>query len=155
MSDENPACPNSEPGFASALHVGSPNIGDRVEFMRRVAGVLDRRWLTNDGMLVAELESRLAHFLGVRHCIPTGSGTVALELAIRGLDLTGEVIMPSFTFVAAAHALQWQNITPVFCDIEPVHHLIDPSCIEKLITPRTTGSLAVHLWASHAMSMRS
>jgi dTDP-4-amino-4,6-dideoxygalactose transaminase len=74
------------------------------------------------------------------------NATVALEIAIRALDLTGEVIVPSFTFVATAHALQWQHITPVFCDIDPHTHNINPRKIEHLITPRTTGILGVHLW---------
>ncbi len=61
-------------------------------------------------------------------------------------ELSGEVIVPSFTFVATAHSLQWQEITPVFCDIDPATHNIDPERIEALITPRTTGIVGVHLW---------
>jgi dTDP-4-amino-4,6-dideoxygalactose transaminase len=72
--------------------------------------------------------------------------TIALLIAIRALDLEGEVIVPSFTFVATAHALQWQQITPVFCDIDPSTHNLDPAEIEQMITPRTSGILAVHLW---------
>jgi dTDP-4-amino-4,6-dideoxygalactose transaminase len=71
---------------------------------------------------------------------------VALEIAIRAAGLKGEVIVPSFTFIATAHALQWQEITPVFCDIEPRTCTIDPDRIEALITPRTTGIIGVHLW---------
>jgi dTDP-4-amino-4,6-dideoxygalactose transaminase len=74
------------------------------------------------------------------------NGTVALEIAIRALDLKGEVIVPSFTFVATAHALQWQEITPVFCDIDPRTHVLDPGVVERMITPRTTGIIGVHLW---------
>jgi dTDP-4-amino-4,6-dideoxygalactose transaminase len=88
----------------------------------------------------------LADLLGVKHCIPMCNGTVALEIAIRALGLSGEVILPSFTFIATAHALKWQEITPVFCDIDPASCNIDPSQIEKLITPRTTGIVGVHLW---------
>ena len=93
-----------------------------------------------------EFESRISDFTGVRHCIATCNGTVALEIAIRALGLTGEVIVPSFTFIATAHALEWQEITPVFCDIDPSTHNIDPSQIERMITPRTTGIIGVHLW---------
>lgn len=134
------------PAFPEPLHVGRPNIGDRAGFMRRIEEILDRRWLTNYGQCVRELEKRLAEFMGVKHCIPICNGTVALELAIRALDLEGEVILPSFTFVATAHALQWQGITPVFCDIDPATHNIDPARVEALITPRTTGIIGVHLW---------
>lgn len=74
------------------------------------------------------------------------NATVALEIAIRAIGLTGEVIIPSFTFIATAHALQWQEITPVFCDVDPETHSINPDRIEELITPRTTGIIGVHLW---------
>jgi dTDP-4-amino-4,6-dideoxygalactose transaminase len=71
---------------------------------------------------------------------------VALEIASRALNLHGEVIVPSYTFIATAHALQWQEITPVFCDMDPATHNIDPAKIERLITPKTTGILGVHVW---------
>ena len=74
------------------------------------------------------------------------NGTIALEIAIRALGLTGEVIIPSMTFIATAHALQWQEITPVFCDIDSVTHNLDPAKVEELITPRTSGILGVNLW---------
>jgi dTDP-4-amino-4,6-dideoxygalactose transaminase len=74
------------------------------------------------------------------------NATVALEIAIRALELKGEVIVPSYTFVATAHALQWQEITPVFADMDPQTHNINPANIERLITPRTTGILGVHVW---------
>ena len=93
-----------------------------------------------------ELEQRVAELMGVKHCICMCNATIALEIAIRAVGLTGEVIVPSFTFVATAHALQWQQITPVFCDIDPVTHNIDPHRIEELITPRTTGIIGVHVW---------
>jgi hypothetical protein len=74
------------------------------------------------------------------------NGTVALEITIRALGMSGEVIVPSLTFVATAHALQWQAITPVFCDISPESLTIDARRIEELITPRTTGIIGVHLF---------
>jgi dTDP-4-amino-4,6-dideoxygalactose transaminase len=127
------------------LHVGRPNLGDRGRFLDRVAGIFERRWLTNDGPLVREFEAKLAAMLGVRHCVVMCNGTVALEIAIRALELKGEVLVPSFTFVATAHALQWQEITPVFCDID-ASHTIDPNEIERHITPKTTGIIGVHTW---------
>jgi dTDP-4-amino-4,6-dideoxygalactose transaminase len=136
----------NEPTFSEKLHVGRPNIGDRSLFLEYVNTILDNRWLTNSGQFVQRLEQELAQFLGVKHCIATCNGTVALEIAIRASELKGEVIIPSFTFIATAHALQWQEITPVFCDIDPQTHVIDPDRIEALITPRTTGILAVHVW---------
>ncbi len=135
-----------EPVFSEKLHVGRPNVGDRDELLNRLNDVLDSKWLTNDGPQVQELESRIANFVGVKHCIAMCNATIAMEIAIRALGLTGEVIIPSMTFVATAHALQWQQITPVFCDIDPATHNIDPRQIEELITPHTTGIIGVHLW---------
>jgi dTDP-4-amino-4,6-dideoxygalactose transaminase len=138
----------SFPAFTEKLHVGRPNIGDRDRFLEHVNAILDNRWLSNNGPFVQQFEQRLSEFLGVKHCIATCNGTVALEIAIRASQLSGEVIVPSFTFIATAHALQWQEITPVFCDIDPVTHTLDPERVESLITPRTTGILGVHLWGT-------
>ncbi len=132
--------------FEEPLHVGRPNLGDRPRLLERINEMLDRKWLSNNGPYVQEFEQRVADLMGVKHCIALCNGTIALEIAIRALELKGEVILPSFTFVATAHALQWQEITPVFCDIDPKTHTIDPNCIEKMITPRTTGIIGVNLW---------
>lgn len=139
-----------EPAFDHPLHVGRPNIGDRERFLSRVNEVLDRRWLTNDGPLVRELEHEIAQRSRVAHCVAITNGTVALEIAFRALGLTGEVIVPSYTFVATAHALQWLGITPAFADIDPKTHQLDVDAVERAITPRTTGILAVHLWGRSA-----
>lgn len=135
-----------EPLFAEKLHVGRPNIGDKSQILSRISDLLDRKWLANRGPLVKEFEQKIANYLGVKHCISTCNGTIALELAIRALGLKGEVIIPSFTFIATAHALQWQEITPVFCDIDPDTHTINPEKVEAMITPRTTGIIGVHIW---------
>lgn len=134
------------PEFADALHVGRPNIGDVESFGRRLREILESRWLTNGGPFVCEFEEAIARFLGVKHCIAMCNGTVAMEIAIRALGLTGEVIVPSFTFIATPHALQWSGITPVFCDIDRATHSINPKCVENLITSRTSGIIGVHLW---------
>jgi dTDP-4-amino-4,6-dideoxygalactose transaminase len=134
------------PAFAEPLHVGRPNIGDRARLLARINDLLDRRWLTNEGPYVQEFERRIAALVGVPHCVAICNGTLALEIAIRAAGLSQEVIVPSFTFVATAHALQWQGITPVFCDVDPRTHTLDPARIEELITPRTTGIIGVHLW---------
>ncbi len=128
------------------LYVGRPNIGNRESLLRRINEMLDRRWLSNDGPFVKEFEARIAELLGVKNCIALCNATVALEIASRALDLHGEVIVPSFTFIATAHALQWQEITPVFCDMDPATHNIDPAKIEQLITSKTTGIIGVHVW---------
>jgi dTDP-4-amino-4,6-dideoxygalactose transaminase len=134
------------PAFRAPMHVGAPNIGDRGRLLERINGLLDRRWLSNHGPLVAELESRIAERLKVRHCIALCNGTVALEIAIRALGMSGEVLVPSFTFIATAHALKWQQIRPVFCDVDVRTHLLDAGRLESYITPQTTGIIGVHTW---------
>jgi dTDP-4-amino-4,6-dideoxygalactose transaminase len=134
------------PAFDEKLHVGRPNIGNRERLLERINDLLDRRWLTNDGPYVGEFEREVAKLLDVRHCVAVCNATLGLEIAIKAMGLAGEVIVPSFTFIATAHALQWQGITPVFCDIDPATHNLDPQRVEALITPRTTGILGVHLW---------
>jgi dTDP-4-amino-4,6-dideoxygalactose transaminase len=134
------------PAFAEPLHVGRPNIGDETRLFERLRDMLDRRWLTNGGRYATELEERLAALLGVRHCVLTCNATVALEILLRALELTGEVIVPSFTFVATAHAVQWTGLTPVFCDVDPATHNLDPAQVEALVTSRTSAILGVHVW---------
>jgi dTDP-4-amino-4,6-dideoxygalactose transaminase len=134
------------PAFDEPLHVGRPNVGDRRRLFDRMRVMLDRNWLSNHGPYVQELERRIAGLVGVKHCIATCNATIALEIVARAAGLTGEVIVPAFTFVATAHALQWQQITPVFCDVKPGTHHVDASLVERMITPRTTGIIGVHLW---------
>lgn len=134
------------PAFAEPLHVGRPNIGERNRFLERVGDIFDRRWLTNSGPYEQAFERRVRKFCGVRECIATCNGTIALELLMRAVGMQGEVIVPSYTFVATAHALQWQEIRPVFCDVDPQTHTLDPVRVRELITPNTTGIVGVHLW---------
>lgn len=138
------------PAFAEPLHVGRPNIGSRETFLRLANEMFDRHWFSNNGPLVQEFEQRIAEHLGVGHCVAMCNGTIALEIAIRALALTGEVIVPSYTFIATAHALHWQGITPVFADIDPATHNLDPAAVRRMITPRTTGIIGVHLWGRGA-----
>lgn len=136
------------PLFAEPLHVGCPNLGNRERLHSRFDELLSRRMLSNDGPFVKSFESEVAAYLGVKHCIAVCNATIGLEIAIRALDLRGEVILPSFTFPATAHALAWLGVTPVFCDVDPTTHNIDPRAAEQLITPRTTGIVGVHLWGN-------
>jgi len=138
------------PAFEQPLHVGRPNIGSREVFLKYVDEIFERRWLSNNGPMVQEFEQRVADHHGVKHCVAMCNGTVALEIAIRALGLVGEVIVPSYTFIATAHALSWQAITPVFADIDPATHNLDPAAVRSMITPRTTGIIGVHLWGRGA-----
>ncbi len=116
--------------------------------MARINDMLDRRWFTNNGPFVQEFERELARYTEVRHAIAMTNATIAQEIAVRAAGIRGEVIIPSFTFVATAHALQWQEITPVFCDVAPGSHHIDPNRVEDMITPRTTAIIGVHVWGA-------
>lgn len=140
----------AKPAFEQALHVGRPNVGSKEEFLDSVSQLLDRNWLTNDGPLVQAFEKAVAEFHSVKHCVAICNGTIALEIAIRALGIEGEAIVPSFSFIATAHALSWQGITPVFADIDPLTHNLDPDAVRRMITPRTTGIIGVHLWGRPA-----
>jgi dTDP-4-amino-4,6-dideoxygalactose transaminase len=132
--------------FDQPLHVGRPNIGSKERFLQLLNEVVDRRWLTNSGPCVEEFEQQLRQLLGVSHCDSMCNATDGLQLAMRAMGLRGEVIVPAFTFIATAHAVQWLGFTPVFCDVDPQTHTIDPARVEELVTPQTTGILGVHLW---------
>lgn len=138
------------PLFGEAVHVGRPNIGHAERFLARARDILDSRWLSNNGPMVIEFEKRICDKLGVKNCVAMCNGTIALEIATRALELRGEVIVPSYTFVATAHALQWQEITPIFADIDPETQNLDPDAVRRMITPRTTGIVGVHLWGRGA-----
>src|SRR5690349_18595511 len=88
------------PAFSELLHVGRPNIGNREQLMARFNDILDRRWLSNNGPSVQELERKIEKLMGVKHCITMCNATIALDVASRALELHGEVIIPSFTFIA-------------------------------------------------------
>lgn len=136
------------PLFSEPLHVGRPNLGDRDALMRRINSVLDRRWFTNDGPLLRELEHRLAQYLEVEHCVAMCNATVALEVLARGLDLSGEVIVPGFTFIATAHAFAWLGLQPVFCDVDPATHTLDAADVAPQVKASTSAIVGVHLWGN-------
>jgi dTDP-4-amino-4,6-dideoxygalactose transaminase len=134
------------PAFAEPRHVGRPNVGDRAGLLERLDDLLDRRWLTNDGPYVKEFERRIGELAEAEHCIAVSSGTMGLQLAARALDISGQVIVPSFTFVATVHALTWLGLEPVFCDVDPGTHTIDPDDLARALTPNTGGIVGVHVW---------
>lgn len=135
------------PHFDRPLHVNKPNAADRERLFRRIEGMLDRRWLS-DGVLVREFETEIARVTGTRHCVATCNGTLAIEVTVAAMGLTGEVIVPSFTFMATAQALRWRGLTPVYCDVDPATHNIDPAHAEGMISPRTSAIMGVHLWGN-------
>ena len=135
-----------KPRLKKAFHVGKPNIPNKEKLLSKFSEVLENEWLTNNGPLVQEFEHKIKQYLGVKHCICVCNATIGLELLQRALDLQGEVIIPSFTFISTANSLRWQKIRPVFCDIKEDTHLIDTDLIEELITEKTSAILAVPIW---------
>lgn len=140
----------ASPAFAHPLHVGRPSLLAQERFLELTRQMLSSGWLTNNGPLVQQFESELQAYLCVRHCISVCNGTVAMLLALRALDLTGEVILPSYTFIATASAVEWMNLTPVFADIDPASHNLSARAVAQQITDRTSAILPVHLWGNAA-----
>jgi dTDP-4-amino-4,6-dideoxygalactose transaminase len=134
------------PTFVAPLHVGRPNLGDRERLFERIAGALDRSRLTNDGPLVREFEGRVREISEVGHAIAVANATLGLQVLVRAMALSGEVIVPAFTFVGTAHAMTWMGVDPVFCDIRSDSPTIDPDMVDRLIGPRTSAILGVHVW---------
>jgi dTDP-4-amino-4,6-dideoxygalactose transaminase len=134
------------PAFAEPVHVGRPNIGDVDRFLSLARSALERRHLTNNGPYLQQLERSIADRLEVEHCVAMSNGTVALELMLRASGLTGDVVVPSYTFIATAHAVSWTGLRPVFADVDPVTHILTPESVDAVITPATSAILAVHLW---------
>jgi dTDP-4-amino-4,6-dideoxygalactose transaminase len=139
-----------EPAFPRPLAVGVPILeaDTRERYHRLMAGAFDRNWLTNDGPLVRQLEEELARLHAVRHCALLCNATMAQVLLLRALDLHGEVVLPSFTFAATAHACAWQGLTPVFCDISPDSLMAGPAEVERAITRETRAVIGVHLFGN-------
>ena len=127
------------------LHVGRPNIGDRMTFYDRTAVIFGRRWLSNNGCYVQSLEETVAKFVGVKHCIAVCNATVGLQVAMKAAGVTGQVIVPAWTHIATAHALSWIGLEPVFVDVNEWHN-IDADVVRSAVTTDTAAILGVHLW---------
>ncbi|HOJ43142.1 MAG TPA: DegT/DnrJ/EryC1/StrS family aminotransferase, partial [Syntrophorhabdaceae bacterium] len=130
------------------IYVTRPSLPPFDEFVEVLKDIWDSRWLTNNGPYHQRFEKALADYLGVKYVSLFANGTLALVTALQALRITGEVITTPYSFVATTHALHWNGITPVFCDIEPEYCSIDPEKIEALITPKTTAILAVHVYGN-------
>lgn len=130
------------------IPVTKPFIPPLEEYQTYLQGIWQRNWLTNHGPLVNELELRLKEYLGLEHLLFLANGTLALQLAIKALDLQGEVITTPFSYVATTSSLVWEGCTPVFADIDPLTLNIDPAKVEAAITPATTAILATHVYGN-------
>lgn len=134
------------PLFDIPLYVGRPNIYDQDALFRRLREASERLWLTNDGPLLLEMESRFSQFLDVKHCIAVANATLGLQLVARALELKGEVLIPSFTFIGTARAMEWTNLRPRFSDVLISRSTLDPDAVRQAMTPAVSAILGVHLW---------
>ena len=132
--------------FTQPIFVTRPLMPDHESYSERLKNVWDSQWLSNGGEQHKQLEAELVERLRVPYLSLFNNGTTALTVAIQALRLQGEVITTPFSFPATTHALAWNNITPVFCDIDPSTMTIDPSKIERHITNKTSAILGVHVY---------
>ncbi len=126
--------------------VTKPFLPPKSTFDLLVAQIWKRNWLTNNGPLVNELELKLKTALSLEHLLFTSNGTIALQMAIKALDLKGEIITTPFSYVATTSSIVWEGCTPIFADIDSERLTIDPKKIESLITDKTSAILATHVY---------
>lgn len=130
------------------IYVTQPYLPPMEEFIPYLEQIWDSKILTNGGPFHKQLEQALCKHLEVEHLALFTNGTIALVTALQALRITGEVITSPYSFVATTHALAWNNIQPVFVDIDPESFTLDPEKIEAAITPQTTAILAVHCYGN-------
>lgn len=128
------------------IPVTKPFLPPREEYNRYLDGIWERNWLTNNGPLVNELELQLKENLGLDHLLFVSNGTIALQLAIKALELKGEIITTPFSYVATTNSIIWEGCTPVFVDILANRLTMDPDLIEAAINPNTSAILATHVY---------
>jgi len=134
------------PAFVEPLHVAQVNLPSWDDVAAAFSGIFERHYFANHGPLVHRLDEAFAEATGTRHAVCVANGTVALMVLARALELSGEVIAPSFTFPATVQALEWAGLTPVLCDVEAETHMISPRTVEPVIGERTVGVMGVHAW---------
>lgn len=130
------------------LYVTQPYLPPLAEFIPYLEAIWESKTLTNRGPMHQRLERELCDHLGVEHISLFANGTLALVTALQALRITGEVITTPYSFVAGAHSLLWNGISPVFVDIDPVSLNLDPARIEAAITPQTTAIMPVHCYGT-------
>jgi len=134
--------------FENPIYITRPFLPPLKDFCRGLEAIWENRWLTNNGPIVQRFTQELSNFLETDNICLFNNGTLALQIALQGMGISGEVITTPFTFVATTHALFWNKIRPVFVDIEPDYYTVDPEKVEAAITPWTTAILAVHVYGN-------
>ena len=130
------------------IPVTKPFLPPIEEYTKLLEGVWKRQWLTNMGPLASDLEIRLKEYLNINHLLFVTNGTIALQMAIKALDITGEIITTPFSFVATTSSIVWEGCTPIFVDIDKDSLCIDPTKIESAITDNTQAILATHVYGN-------
>ncbi len=130
------------------VYVSKPYLPPLNEYLDYLKEIWVRQWVTNNGPLVVELESKLKEYLGVKHLFLVTNGTIALQIAIKALALKDEVITTPFSYVATSSSLVWENCQPLYADIDPEFLTLNPLEVDKIITPNTTGILATHVFGN-------
>ncbi len=130
------------------IQVTSPFLPPKEEYLKYIDKIYDKKWLTNMGPLSSELEMKLKDYLGLDHLLFLNNGTIALQIAIKALELKGEIITTPFSFIATTTSIIWEGCKPVFADIDAATLNIDPQKIEAAITPATTAILATHVFGN-------
>jgi len=144
-----PAVLGGKPAFSDVFQFAQPTIPELSEISTELKEIFSTKNITN-GRYVHEFEKEIAKYLGVKHAVAVSCCTSGLILTCKSLELTGEVIVPSFTFSATVQALVWNNLKPVFVDCDPKNFNINAKLIEDLITPRTSAIMAVHVFGMPA-----
>ena len=130
------------------IFVTRPFLPPLEEFIPYLEQIWDSHWLTNGGPFHGRLEDELVRYLGVKQLALVSNGTIGLMVALQALNVTGEVITTPYSFVATAHSLLWNDLKPVFVDIDPGTCNLDPARIEAAITPETRAILPVHCYGT-------
>ena len=130
------------------INVTKPFLPPIEEYNQLVAAIWQRNWLTNNGPLVNDLELKLKDYLGLKHLLYVGNGTIALQIAIKALELQGEIITTPFSYVATTSSIVWEGCNPVFVDIDKDSFNIDAKKIEASITDKTSAILATHVFGN-------
>jgi hypothetical protein len=130
------------------IYVTQPSLPPLGEYVKILEGVWERGILTHNGPLVQQLERELLSYLNVKKLVAVTNGTIAIQLAMRALNLSGEVITTPFTWIATVSAIMWENCKPVFVDVQPDTFNIDPQKIEEKITDKTSAILPVHVFSN-------
>lgn len=130
------------------IPVTKPFLPPKEEYFKYLEGIWERNWLTNNGPLVNDLELKLKDYLGLNHCLFVTNGTIAIQIALKALNITKEVITTPFSYVATTSSIVWEGCKPVFVDIDPETFNIDPKKIEAAITSDTQAILATHCFGN-------